>query len=159
MKKPNDIEKRMDSMLNESIKKTSNPLNEGWFDIITQGALVVTAVLWAFQLKGYSISGDGLKKAWGDLKKTWKTMRMDKDLVRIITQLSKDPEVLQAAKEKVVGPRGGKRPQYESEKAFREFLKKKLGAADYKTLYTFSQNHWTNANKGKWTSQSTYDGS
>ena len=56
MKKPNEIEKRMDSMLNESIKKTSNPLNEGWFDIITQGALVVTTILWAFQSKGYSIN-------------------------------------------------------------------------------------------------------
>ena len=142
MKKPSNIDKKMDNMLSESIQKTTikkkQPVNEGWFDIITQGALIITTILWAFQLKGYSLNGSGIKKLFSDIKRGWKTMRMDKDLVRIITQLSKDSEVLQAAKEKVVGPRGGKRPQYESEKAFREFLKKKLGAADYKTLYTFS---------------------
>ena len=159
MKKPTDIEKRMDSMLNESIKKTSNPLNEGWFDIVTQGALVVTVILWAFQAKGYSLNSGGLKKAWSDIKKAWKTMRMDKDLARIITKLSKDPEVLAAAKEKVLGPRGGKRPKYESEAKFAKFLYDKIGDRDYSTLRNFSQNHWTNANKGKWTSQSTYDGS
>jgi hypothetical protein len=160
MKKLTDIDKKMDSMLNESIKKTSNPLNEGWFDIVTQGALIITVVLWTFQAKGYTLNAGGLKKAWGDIKKAWKTMRMDKELVRIITKLSNDAEVLQAAKEKVVGPRGGKRPKYESEKVFREFLKKKIGAADYKTLYMFTRD-WDvkKANRGKWTSQQTYDGS
>ena len=78
MKKPSNIDKKMDNMLSESIQKTTikkkQPVNEGWFDIITQGALIITTILWAFQLKGYSLNGSGIKKLFSDQKQILKKL-------------------------------------------------------------------------------------
>lgn len=144
MKKLTNLDKKMDSMLNESVNKTTNPLNEGWFDIISQGALIISVILWAFESRGGEISISGFKRAWSDIKNQWKNRHVDPELKAIIMKLAKDNDVLKAAKEKVVGPRGGTRPQYESDIQFREFLKKKLSATEYALLKKYTEsNRWT----------------
>jgi hypothetical protein len=121
------------------IKESVNEevLNEGWFDIVTQGALVITATLWA--LKGMGINNlSDAKKVFLNLKKTWKDRHVDPELKAVIMKMANDADIVKASKEKVFGPRGGKRPQRESDAAFAEVIKKKLSSSDFAILKKYS---------------------
>ena len=114
-----------------------------WFDLLLNGALIVSALQYSLSKAGLSLKDPkGIinkvdpKSIIKKVKDGWKYMT-NKKVYDIVKKLINDPDILQAAKVELRGPRGGKR-KLDNQIAYQQVLKSKLSEEELNILKAFS---------------------
>jgi len=115
-----------------------------WFDLLLNGVLIVSALQYSLSKAGLSLKDPkGIinkvdpKSIIKKVKDGWKYMT-NKKVYDIVKKLINDPDILQAAKIELRGPRGGKRIQ-DNQIAYQQVLKSKLSEEELNILKAFSK--------------------
>ena len=106
-----------------------------WFDLLLNGALIVSALQYSLSKAGLSLKDP--KSIIKKVKDGWKYMT-NKKVYDIVKKLINDPDILQAAKVELRGPRGGKR-KLDNQIAYQQVLKSKLSEEELNILKAFSE--------------------
>ena len=115
-----------------------------WFDLLLNGVLIVSALQYSLNKAGLSLKDPkGIinkvdpKSIIKKVKDGWKYMT-NKKVYDIVKKLINDPDILQAAKVELRGPRGGKR-KLDNQIAYQQVLKSKLSEEELNILKAFSE--------------------
>ena len=122
-------------------------LNEGWMDLLTYGPLAVTAALSALSLATDTAIKDMPSKAKDavfnfDLKSILKSIKAkwrkytNPTVYEIIQKMVNDPDIVNASKNLIRGPRGGRRPDLNNA-AYLKALEAKLSPQEIAILKNF----------------------
>ena len=122
-------------------------LNEGWMDLLTYGPLAVTAALSALSLATDTaikdmpskakdaVSNFNLKSILKSIKAKWRKYT-NPTVYEIIQKMVNDPDIVNASKNLIRGPRGGRRPDLNNA-AYLKALKAKLSPQEIAILKNF----------------------
>ena len=122
-------------------------LNEGWMDLLTYGPLAVTAALSALSLATDTaikdmpskakdaVSNFDLKSILKSIKAKWRKYTNPK-VYEIIQKMVNDPDIVNASKNLIRGPRGGRRPDLNNA-AYLKALEAKLSPQEIAILKNF----------------------
>lgn len=127
-------------------------LNEGWMDLLTYGPLAVTAALSALSLATDTaikdmpskakdaVSNFNLKSILKAIKAKWRKYT-NPTVYEIIQKMVNDPDIVNASKNLIKGPRGGRRPDLNNA-AYLKALKAKLSPQEIAILKNFLEKMW-----------------
>jgi len=122
-------------------------LNEGWMDLLTYGPLAVTAALSALSLATDTaikdmpskakdaVSNFNLKSILKSIKAKWRKYT-NSTVYEIIQKMVNDPDIVNASKNLIKGPRGGRRPDLNNA-AYLKALEAKLSPQEIAILKNF----------------------
>ena len=128
-------------------KLKNSSLNEGWMDLLTYGPLATTAALSAFSLATGTpvkdmpskakdaVSNFNLKSILKSIKAKWRKYT-NSTVYEIIQKMVNDPDIVNASKNLIKGPRGGKRPDLNNA-AYLKALEAKLKPQEIAILKNF----------------------
>ena len=128
-------------------KINEDRLNEGWMDLLTYGPLAVTAALSALSLATDTaikdmpskakdaVSNFNLKSILKSIKAKWRKYT-NSTVYEIIQKMVNDPNIVNASKNLIKGPRGGKRPDLNNA-AYLKALEAKLSPQEIAILKNF----------------------